>query len=146
MNKTCTKCGYRGENVWRDGKYYCAICESEIDVTQQDFQTNGTTSETPINATCPICRNATNNTLRSGKCHCALCGTDFDLTQQAYRPEPNATVIGANTRYSSAKRAELESEKNRRLMWGIVFLFFFWPVSIYHFYKMYQVSQEISKL
>ena len=41
---------------------------------------------------------------------------------------------------------ELEKQKNNKLIWGIVWLFLFWPVSIYHFCKMYQISQEISKL
>lgn len=144
MNKICKVCGHNGENVWRDGKYYCASCGSELDVTQQDSNTNeGRSSEVMINAVCPICKNANNNTLKNGRCHCALCGTSFDINQQAFTP-PNATVPNNND--IAARRAELEKQKNSKLIWGIVWIFLCWPVSIYFFYKMYQISQEISKL
>lgn len=145
MNKICKVCGHNGENVWKDGKYFCASCGSEVDVTQQDSNTNGGSStEVVINAVCPICKNANNNTLRDGKCHCALCGTSFDFNQQSYNTQSNINAQNAN--YIAARRAELEKQKNNKMVWGIVWLFFFWPVSIYHFYKMYQISQEISKL
>jgi uncharacterized membrane protein YvbJ len=145
MNKICKICGHNGENIWRDGKYYCAACGSEVDGTRQDSNTNGSSStETIINAVCPICKNANNNTLRDDKCHCALCGTLFDFNQQAYNPQSDITAQNAN--YIATKREELEKKKNNKLVWGIVWLFLFWPVSIYHFCKMYQISQEISNL
>ena len=155
MNKVCKVCGYKSENVWRDGKYYCAACGSEIDMTQPDNdvpqqgnndlapQTGNTyaADEVVINAVCPICKNASNNTLRNGKGHCALCGTSFDLAQ-AYNPQPSVNVQDVNR----AKRAELEQKKNKKMILGIVFLFIFWPVSIIFFYEMYQISKEISNL
>ena len=143
MNKICKICGYNSENVWRDGKYYCASCGNEVDVTQADSNNYNISSsssvEVAINVTCPICKNANNNTLRNGKCHCALCGSAFDITQQVNIAEPNADNI-------AGRREELEKQRNRKLIWGIVWLILFWPVSIYHFCKMYQISKEISKL
>ncbi len=145
MNKTCKMCGHNGEVMWRDGKYYCRYCGSEIDVTQQDSNTNCSFSATStINAVCPICKNANNNTFENGKYRCALCGTSFNVSQQEYNSRSNINT--QNDYYISTKRAELEKEKNNKLLWGIVFIFLFWPISIYHFYKMHQISTEISKL
>lgn len=145
MNKICKVCGHNGENVWRDGKYYCALCGSEIDVTQRDSNTNGAPStEVAINVVCPICKNASNNTLRDGKCRCALCGTSFNVNQQAYDPQSNMSAL--NVGCIAERRADLEKQKNNKMLWGIVWLFIFWPVSVYHFYKMYQISKEISSL
>ena len=146
MNKTCKICGHTGENVWRENKYYCASCGNEIDVTQSEPQRN----EVIINIACPICKNAKNNTIREGKCHCSLCGTEFDpqtVAQPAYNTYNtyNTTPQYAPA-YNDARRHMLEEEKSKRLLWGCVFLVLFWPVSIYHFYKLYQASQELSKL
>lgn len=145
MNKICKICGHNGENAWRDGKYYCASCGCEVDVTQYDSNIKiESSAEAVINAVCPICKNAKNNTLKNGKCHCVLCGTSFDINQQVYNPHSNITA--QNTNYVEARRVELKKKMNNKLLWGIVWLFIFWPVSIYHFYKMYQIWQEISKL
>lgn len=145
MNKVCKICGHNGENVWRDGKYYCAACGSEVDVTQQDSNTNGGSStEVVIDVVCPVCKNANNNTFRDGNCHCVLCGTSFGFNQQAYNPQSNIPTPNAN--YMAARRAELEKKKHDRLVWGIVWLALCWPVAIYHFYKMKQISQEIARL
>ena len=142
MNKKCTICGYSGENVWRDGKYYCATCGSEIDVTQKDNNANTASSEgMTVNAECPICKNDKNNILQDGKCRCSLCGTSFD-----YHQTVQSNCEPTNTFFTDARRAELEKQKNNKLIWGIVWLILCWPVSIYFFYKMYQLSQEISKL
>ncbi len=145
MNKICQICGHNGENVWRDGKYYCAACGSEIDVTKQDANTNSTFSaETKINAVCPICKNANNNTLRNGNGHCALCGSTFSLNQQPESYGPDISMVGDSYKY--AKISELEDQKSKKLFWGIVWLFLFWPVAVYQFYKVYEISQEIKKL
>lgn len=143
MNKICKICGYQGENMWRDGKYYCATCGSEIDVTVPTPSPVSNTAHTSnaANAICPICKNADGNTMSDGKYHCAICGTTFDLPRQAYSYQP-ITGFSNNT----ARLAELEKEKSHRLGWGIFWLIFFWPVSIYHFVKLYEVSKEISKL
>ena len=145
MKKICHICGHDGENVWRDGKYYCAFCGSQIDVTRQDSNTNGgDTAEVVVSAVCPICKNADNNTLKNGKCRCALCGTTFGLNQKTNETQASATSF--DTDYKAARRAELEKQKNKKLVWGIVWLLLFWPVSIYFFYKVYQITQEQSKL
>lgn len=140
MNKICKVCGHNGKNVWRENKYYCASCGSEIDVTQPDPPQN----DVIINIACPVCKNASNNTIKNGKCHCSLCGTEFN-PQTVVQPTYNSNTQNVPA-YNNARRQQLEKEKNKRLVWGCVFLFLFWPVSVYHFYKMYQVSQEISKL
>ncbi len=150
MNKICNKCGYNGENMWRDGKYYCAACGSEVDVTQQDSNTNrGSSTEIPINAVCPICKNANNNTLKNGKCYCSLCGTPFDFNQPRYNTmfdEDNIINNYKAERYKAERIAELEKQKNNKMLWGILFVFVFWPVAIYFFHKMNKISQEISRL
>ncbi len=97
-----------------------------------------------INVTCPICKNTVNNTLVNGKCRCGRCGSNFDFNQPVYISNPDTG--SKHTDYTSKKRANLEKEKNNKLVLGIVFLFVFWPVAIYFFYKTYQISQEISKL
>lgn len=147
MNKTCKVCGHTGENVWRDNKYYCAACGSEIDVTQPDPpQVSASPDQNAVilNIPCPVCKNAANNTIKDGKCRCSLCGTTFNpqvVSQPAYQ---NSAIQTTNP--NNARIQELEKEKSSRLTWGIVFLFLFWPVSVYHFYKMYQISQEIASL
>ena len=148
MNKTCKSCGYNGENFWKDGKYYCEFCGSEIDVTQYDSNTNNDyssietpiTTEVPITIECPICKNSKNNTLRGGKCHCALCGTSFEFNQPAYNPQDNISPQAA------ARREELEKQIKDYNKLGIIFLFFCWPASIYFFYKKSQVSKELSNI
>ncbi len=145
MNKICKVCGHAGENVWRDGKYYCASCGSEIDVTQTENATsnqNGTA--VGIQAVCPICKNANNNYLQDGQCHCSMCGSTFNMQQSSMNVNPMG--YSSNNPMIAARKAELEKQKNNRMVWGIVFVFLFWPVAIYHFYKLYQITQEISKL
>ncbi len=148
MNKICKICGYAGENTWRDGKYYCASCGSEIDVTQTENaqSSNGQATNTsgnavPIQVVCPICKNDKNNYLQNSQCHCSLCGSTFS-PNQSYGM--GGAAFGASV--ASARKAELEQKKSKRLKWGIVFLFLCWPVAIYHFYKLYEITQEISKL
>ena len=145
MNKKCEICGNVADPVLKNGEFCCSYCGNEVDVTRQDNHTDREAcTEVVINVVCPICKNANNNTLRNGKCRCVLCGTLFDFNQQTSNPQTNITVSNGN--YIAARRAELEKQKNNKLIWGIVWLFLFWPVSIYHFCKMYQISQEISKL
>ncbi len=154
MEVKCKVCGASAEPTWRDGKYHCAYCDSIIELTQQDFSTQASKQDTSkvtgagdvkIQATCPICRNTENNVLRDGHCYCAMCGMKFDFSQPVYTPPPASSSQGSSPLYS-ARRDELEKEKNNRIMWGIIFIFLFWPVSVYHFYKVYQITQELSKL
>ncbi len=145
MNKICKVCGHAGENTWRDGKYYCASCGSEIDITQAESATSSQSiNSVPIQAICPICKNANNNYFQNGQCHCSMCGSSFSMQQ----PHTHINNMGYNTNHAAieAKKAALEKQKNSKLIWGIIWLLIFWPVSIYYFYKMYQISQEISKL
>ena len=152
MNKICTVCGHAGENVWRDGKYYCASCGAEIDVTQPD------PTPVTVNVPCPVCQNASGNTAENGRCRCALCGTTFIPQINEGR---NSGYTNNNTGYSGynnggynsnkgysrdyGRKAELEKEKSKRLMWGVIFLFLFWPVAVYHFYKLYEISNELAE-
>ena len=147
MKKVCPICGFNGENMWRDGKYYCASCGSEIEATQPDAPTNTpkASNEMVINATCPICKNTANNTFKDGKAHCALCGTSFDLVQPGYNGMPN-TGFSPNYPINTARIAELEKARSKKVGWGIVWLIIFWPVSIYFFYQAYQLNEEIKRL
>ncbi len=153
MVKTCSQCQYTGEPTWRDGVYYCPACGAVIDMTTPSPQVPpqpAAAPAQPINAVCPICKNAANNTLVNGKCRCALCGTTFDYAAPVYTNNyasnyvaPGASPVG--NAYAYQRRQELEKEKNRRLVWGIVWIFLLWPVSIYHFYKMYRANEELKK-
>ena len=70
-------------------------------------------------------------------------GSEFTPQMQATAPmASNAN----NDHFNIKRKADLEKEKSKRGMWGIVFLFLFWPVSVYHFYKWYQADQELKKL
>ena len=157
MVKICSQCGYTGEPTWRDGNYYCPTCGAVIDMTTpspQPAAPQPVAPATPINAVCPICRNANGNTLVNGKCRCGMCGTLIDYVaptpqyqqgyaapgqyQQGYAPQ--------NTMYLQQRRQQLEAEKNKRVLWGIVWFLLIWPVGVYHFYKYYKANEELKKL
>lgn len=166
MNFECKICGECGAPpIWRDGKYYCPACGSEIDEKSQNHspthqtQTsekiqNATTKQQmdlegkgiPITIRCPICRN-TNNILINNVCKCSLCGKTF-TPDQAYGDNINSTYNPSpvGNMSNTSRRAELEKEKSNRLIWGIVFIFLFWPVAIYHFHKYSVADKELSKL
>jgi transposase len=142
MKKICPICGHDGEAVWRGGRYYCEICGSEIAVSQQDRTAgDGTSTAVYVDAVCPVCTNGENNILKDGECRCSLCGTVIPIQT---RVQFDFSAY-SNSGYS-AKREELEKKKKKRLIWGIVWLVLCWPVSIYHFYKMSQISEEIKRL
>ncbi|MBQ2893417.1 MAG: hypothetical protein IJE24_04710 [Oscillospiraceae bacterium] len=145
MVKKCNICGHLGELTWRNGKYYCAMCGSEIAETdpvvhvQPAVQTPR--SAVATNVTCPICRNKENNWFDGIHYHCALCGTSFDLQQaaqtqqfQQYNAAPAYTV------------QELRNQKDRNTTWGIVFIFLFWPASIYFFYKAHKANKQLKAM
>lgn len=79
MIKKCPICHHIGELIWRDGKYHCAECDSEVSesvpliLPQQDTVVN--------DVICPICKNGENNLFDGTKYRCALCGTPFELHQ-----------------------------------------------------------------
>jgi ribosomal protein S27E len=153
MNKTCKICGYSGENVWRDNKYYCAACGQEIDVTEYDphaldekedtFDKSSTSANSSnfINVTCPVCMNAENNTFENGKCHCSLCGTTFDVNEAHNR----STGGGSRTTYSADEIAALENEVNQNLGCGVICIFLFWPLAIYFFIKWHNAKKELER-
>lgn len=150
MMKTCGTCHHTGEPTWRDGTYYCAMCGAVIDMTtpspaQPPVSTAAAPVGTAIVATCPICRNSSGNTLVGGRCRCALCGTTFDYAAPVMQPQMN---YQANVGYGqqNAYRAQLEKQKKHHLGWGIFWFFVFWPIAVYQFYKMWQVSEEIRRL
>ena len=149
MNKICSVCGFSGENVWRDGKYFCASCGSEIDMTAPDSAPKS--DSVVVNAECPICKNREGNVVRGGKCYCALCASEIDLAAQNQRSSYGNSYSESYGRpfsydAKSARKKELEKKRNGHLVWAIVWVFLCWPVSIYFFYKLYQDSQELSKI
>ena len=142
MTKTCNVCHHTGELTWRDGKYYCAMCGSEVAETEPVAQTQR--ASTVNNATCPICKNRENNLFDGYKYRCGLCGTPFDLHQEFHVPTHNAPNSNRFNREQYA--AELKKKKNKNIGLGILFVMFFWPVSIYFFYKAYQTNKELMVL
>ena len=152
MIKKCNICGHTGELTWRDGKYYCAMCGTEIAETdpvvqpQPVMQTQSAT--TAANITCPICRNKENNRFDGSRYHCALCATTFDL-QQATQAQQSWQYqqYGSTPNFASQYRIEeLKKQKKSNITTGIVFVFLFWPASIYFFYKAYKTNQELKVL
>lgn len=134
MIKTCPSCGYSGELTWRDGKYHCAMCDAEVSESQPEVVVR---EETVVqHATCPICRNRTDNLFNGVKYRCALCGTAFDLYQETWKPTSHEYTNQGNTSYSWAEEAK--KQRKRHIILGVIFLFVFWPVSIYFFYKAHQ--------
>lgn len=140
MIKTCHTCQHTGELTWRDGKYYCAMCGSEISEKQPEAQPQR--AATVNNVSCPICKNRENNLFDGTKYRCSLCGTPFD-----WRPEePVFTNRQQSSGSTFAYAQTLKEKKKKHLTWGIVCVFFFWPASIYFFYKAYQLNKELEIL
>lgn len=142
MIKTCNICHHTGELTWRDGKYYCAMCGSEIAETEPVAQTQRPAAVN--NATCPICKNRENNLFDGNKYRCGLCGTPFDLHQEFRVPTHNAPNGNRFNREQYA--AELKKKKRKNIGLGILFVMIFWPISIYFFYKAYQTNKELMVL
>lgn len=154
----CEKCGCTREPTWRDGKYYCVICGEQInekamrpgDVENDEGasspQIGAAVKATQIKVVCPICRNAENNTLENGHCRCSLCASVFDLPQSQQTASGERIVYVPTPAANSAQREDLEKKRSNALVWAIVWLILFWPVSIYFFVKYANISKEISNL
>lgn len=148
MVKICSICGHKGELTWRDGKYYCPMCGSEVAETQPVAQNQPAISQQVANVECPICKNAANNTYQGGKYHCAMCGTWFELRQPIYQPQQN-TYSNYSSHYNGSsylhtqRYNELKKEKSKNFGLGVLFIFLFWPVSIYFFYQYHKVKKEM---
>ena len=153
MMKTCSVCQHTGEPTWRDGTYYCPMCGTVIDMTTpspaQPTPPAQPTATAPagvaVAATCPICRNDAGNMLINGRCRCALCGSMFDYAPPTYQQtyyQDSATAYSAG--YPS-RRQMLVKRRNSYRNWGIFWIFFFWPASLYMFYKMMKISDEIQQ-
>lgn len=146
MIKKCNICGHVGELTWRDGKYYCAMCGSEVAETDPVVHPQPVTQVQPsavaTNVTCPICKNKENNWFDGSRYHCALCGTSFDL-QQATQVQQFQQYNAAPNYMYSQRVQELRSQKDRNTTLGIVFIILFWPASIYFFYKAHKAHKEL---
>ena len=46
----------------------------------------------------------------------------------------------------SGTKEELQKQKDKKILWGIIFLILFWPIGVYNLYKAYQISKEIERL
>ncbi len=144
MVKMCPICNHTGELAWRDGKYYCAMCGSEVDATlPQQPQYTAPAQPQTVSAVCPICGNRENNTFDGQQYRCAMCASRFN-------PQATQTqVYRAQTGYSSVNSGrieELKKQKDKNLILGLIFVCIFWPVSIYFFYKLYTTNQELKAL
>ena len=149
MIKKCRICSHTGELTWRDGKYYCAMCGTEIAETepvvqpQAPVQQPRTSVVTVNNAICPICKNQSENLFDGNKYRCSLCGTTFEKEPEYQAPQYNNNSYNYQNSY---RVQELKKEKDKYLGLGILFLFLFWPVGAYFFYKMYQTNNELKEL
>ena len=145
MNKTCSICGNVGEPEIKDGKYICKTCGCTIGaVPAEEKKAEAPVSKASVTVNsveCPICKNKNGNTVKDGKCKCALCGTEFD--PQANDKGTAATAGNAAKDAAAGTKEELEKERNKNIIIGAVFLLFFWPVSVYFFYKAYQISKNL---
>lgn len=142
MIKKCPVCGHTGELTWRDGKYHCAVCDSEVSETEPQVQPINNT--TVNNVTCPVCKNKENNQFDGSKYRCALCGTPF-VPQQVPQTQSYAQFSHVNTQ-NAQRVQELQKQKTRNLVLGILFIWLFWPASIYFFYKFNQIGKELKAL
>lgn len=149
MIKKCNICGHVGELTWRDGKYYCTMCCSEVAEDEPQYTAPAQTSVPAYNVVCPICKNDQNNMPSGSQYRCALCGTIFDAGQEYeyIQPATNAASYG-NTGYNNKAQLlqELHKQKDKKTLYGIICLFLFWPASIYFFYKANQINKQINQL
>ena len=153
MIKKCKICGHEGELTWRNGKYYCAMCSSEVaetdPVVQPQVQAQPPVQAQPTmtaaNVICPICKNKENNLFDGSRYHCSLCRTTFDL-QQATQAQQYGQYNGAPNYLHAQKIEELKKQKKNNIVTGIVFVFLFWPASIYFFYKAYQANKQLQTM
>ena len=69
----------------------------------------------------------------------------FDYAPPTYQQtyyQDSATTYSAG--YPS-RRQMLVKRRNSYRNWGIFWIFFFWPASLYMFYKMMKISDEIQQ-
>ncbi len=67
--------------------------------------------------------------------------------QRAVYAAEAGTIASLQSRIKAQLDSEaLEKDKNKNIIIGVVFVICFWPVSIYFFYKAYQISKELEKL
>lgn len=89
---------------------------------------------------CPVCENEENNTYSDGKFHCSLCGTSFNPGEYEHASRPVASNYQSSRGGVSSNKAE-NGEQKKFVILGIVFLFLFWPASIYFFYKAHKAGK-----
>ena len=147
MSMTCKVCGHTAPALEKDGKQVCAACGCEFEAAAAEPKAADQNKGATVNhLECPICKNKSNNVVKDGVAHCSLCGTEFDPKASAGVGTSSYAASGKTGAKSSAKREALEKDKNKNIIIGVVFVICFWPVSIYFFYKAYQISKELEKL
>ena len=71
-------------------------------------------------------------------------GQDETIGWKMLRPQEKSVIHGScDSQSYHSRKADLEKKKNKNLVWGIVFLFIFWPVSIYFFCKYSEANKEL---
>ena len=71
--------------------------------------------------------------------------TQQTLAQQVQQTQSYTQFSNVNTQ-NTQRVQELQKQKNRNLILGIVFIWLFWPASIYFFYKFSQIGKELKAL
>ena len=84
---------------------------------------------------------------------CTYCGAQQQINRcNPWESDANTTETENITIHEIIKQGEspkikdLQKQSNENLLFAIISFFVFWPVSIYFFYKMYQINEEIKKL
>ncbi len=98
---------------------------------------------------CPICGSTEKKTHLNGKYYCPACGCEIDAEFAQQMASSDAHRIGKVTMTGEEYNRKYEAllkEKSNKLMLGVLFVFFFWPVCFYFFYKSNQAKKELKQL
>ncbi len=72
-----------------------------------------------------------------------------DTSSTVSRPKADSSSYSgtrSSRKFDSVRKEELLKEKKKNTTLGIVFLFIFWPLAVYFFYKASQIGKEIDLL
>lgn len=70
-----------------------------------------------------------------------IANAEFRHKPVAYYEEP--MQFGLKEDDLNKPKDELKKDKKKKIIWGIIFLFIFWPIGAFLLYEAYQISKEI---
>ena len=124
MIKKCDACDYIGELIYRNGKYYCTMCGSEVTENAPDTQGQPQAQALVNDVSCPICKNREKNLFDGKKYYCALCGAPFMPQQNEQTSNYGQSAGASNSNYLPYVQ-NLKKEKRKNIGLGILFVFLF---------------------